>query len=205
LTVVVENTNAPASEFTYTPDTAGSKPSRDIVLDGWRINAYRLERETYIYDTTFGDPAFDGKTVSDYSRLRVSIAIERKRRLSFFTLVAGVYVAVALSSITFLLGAYNGRRRTNLLAGTLFAVLVNQRVAESVIGRTEQITLLDQIHILAMIYVFAIALAGIYAQRLHDSGAEKEAGRWDKRGFWVTLSSYAVFNVLLMAIASHRG
>jgi hypothetical protein len=205
LTVVLENTNAPASEFTYTPDTAGSKPSRDIVLDGWRITDYRIERETYVYDTTFGDPAFDGKTLSDYSRLIVSIAIERTKRLSFFTLVAGVYVAVALSSITFLLGPYNGRRRTNMLAGTLFAVLVNQRVAESVIGRTEQVTLLDQIHILAMIYIFAIALAGIYAQQLHDSGAEKEAGRWDKRGFWVTLSSYIVFNVLLVTIASLRG
>ena len=103
LNVLLENTNAPASEFTFTADTAGSKPSRDIALDGWRITDYRVQPETYIYDTTFGDPAFDGKTLSDYSRLRISIAIDRTKRLSFFTLVAGVYVAVALSSITFLL------------------------------------------------------------------------------------------------------
>ena len=204
LRVVTENTNAPASEFTFTADHAGSKPSRDIALDGWRITDYQVRPETYVYDTTFGDPAFTGKTLSDYSRLVVSITIERTKRLSFFTLVAGVYVAVALSALTFLLGAYNGRRRTNMLAGTLFAVLVNLRVTESVIGRTEQITLLDQIHILAMLYIFGIALAGIYAQNLHDGGAEKEAGRWDRRALWITSISYAAFNVVLVAVAAFR-
>jgi hypothetical protein len=112
---------------------------------------------------------------------------------------------VALSSLSFLLGAYNGRRRTNLLAGTLFAVLVNQRVGESVIGRTEHLTLLDQIHIVAMIYIFLIALAGIYAQVLHDRGREQEAARWDRWGLWVTGASYVLLNAVLVGAAALRG
>jgi hypothetical protein len=205
LRVVLENTNAPASEFSFTPDQAGSKPSRDIVLDSWRMTDFKVQSQTYIYDTVFGDPAFAGRSQSDYSRLVVLMSIERTRRLSFFTLVAGVYVAVALSSLSFLLGAYNGRRRINLLAGTLFAVLVNQRVGESVIGRNEHLTLLDQIHILAMIYIFLIALAGIYAQVLHDRGHEQGAARWDRRGLWVTAASYVLLNAVLVTAAAMRG
>ncbi|HEU4687255.1 MAG TPA: hypothetical protein VFS23_02785, partial [Vicinamibacterales bacterium] len=147
LRIEIENTNAPASEFAYRADRAASQPSRDIVLDGWRITRFDIQEATYVYDTNFGDPAFAGKKQSDYSRLQVGVAIERTKRWSFVTLVAGVHVAFALSAIAFLLGPYNGRRRANLLAGTLFAVVVNQRVAESVIGRTEQITLLDEIHL----------------------------------------------------------
>ena len=147
LTIAIENTNAPASEFAYRADRAASQPSRDIALDGWRISGFEIKEQTYVYDTTFGDPAFAGRKQSDYSRLLVSARIERTKRLSFLTLVAGVYAAFALSAIAFLLGPHNGRRRANLLAGTFFAVVVNHRVAESVIGRTETITLLDEIHL----------------------------------------------------------
>ena len=151
LRIPMENTNAPASEFSYRADRRGSRLGRDISVDGWQVSNFDIRAQTYIYDTTFGDPAFAGKEQSDYSRLEMSISIARTKRWSFVTLVAGVYIAFALSCLTFLLGPYNGRRRTNLIAGTLFAVVVNQRVADSVIGRTEHITFLDQIHLVGMI------------------------------------------------------
>jgi hypothetical protein len=198
LTVIIENTNAPASEFAYRADRAASQPSRDITLDGWRISGFDIREQTYVYDTTFGDPAFAGRKQSDYSRLVVSASVERTKRFSFLTLVAGVHAAFALSAIAFLLGPYNGRRRANLLAGTFFAVVVNQRVAESVIGRTETITLLDEIHLVAMVAIFAIALAGIQAQRLFDRGAAEQAARWDIRGLWTACFSYVIVNVALI-------
>jgi hypothetical protein len=202
LRIIIENTNAPASEFAFRADRASSQPSRDIALDGWRITGFDTQEQTYVYDTTFGDPAFAGRKQSDYSRLLVSISVERTKRLSFVTLVAGVHIAFALSALAFLLGPYNGRRRANLLAGTLFAVVVNQRVAESVIGRSEQITLLDEIHLFAMVAIFAIALAGVQAQRLFDRGATEEATRWDSRGLWVTTVTYVVVNVALVWFAA---
>jgi hypothetical protein len=205
LRIVVENTNAPASAFSFHADREGSKPSRDIQLDGWRITRFEIAEQTYLYDTIFGDPAFHGEEVSDYARLVLSVSIERTRLLSFLKVVTGVYVAVALSTLAFLLGPYNGRRRTNLLVGTLFAVLVNQRVAETVIGRTESLTLLDEIHLVAMLYIFAIALAGIYSQWLFDQGHQEQATRHDLRGFWIASVSYAVVNVALVGSAALRG
>lgn len=205
LRIVVENTDAPASAFTFTADREGSKPSRDIRLDGWRITGFALDAETYVYDTIFGDPAFDGRQESDYARLVLSVSIERTKLLSFLKVVTGVYVAFALSTLAFLLGPYNGRRRTNLLVGTLFAVLVNQRVAETVIGRSESLTLLDSVHLVAMVYIFAVALAGIHSQRLFDQGRQEQAARHDIRGFWITSVSYVVVNLALVGGAAWRG
>lgn len=202
LRIIVENTNAPASEFAFRADRQSSLVSRDLALDGWRVTSFDVEPTTYVYDTTFGDPAFVGKKQSDYSRLLISIAVARTKRWSFITLVAGVHVAFALSALAFLLGPYNGRRRANLLAGTLFAVVVNQRVAESVIGRTEHLTLLDQIHIVAMLLIFLIALAGVKAQQIFDSGAQEAAARWDRRGLWTTGLAYVIVNVALVVTAA---
>jgi len=205
LSIVVENTDAPASSFAYVADHQGSKPSRDIRLDGWKITGFSIEAFTYVYDTIFGDPAFAGKSSSDYSRLAVTASIARTKLLGFGKLVAGVYVAFALSALAFLLGPYNGRRRTNLLVGTLFAVLVNQRVAESQLGRTESVTLIDQIHVLAMVYIFAIALVGIYSQWLFDRNRQDRAVRVDVVGFWVTCVSYGALNLALIWAAAIRG
>ena len=99
----MENTNAPASEFSYRADRRGSRLGRDINVDGWQVSNFDIRAQTYIYDTTFGDPAFAGKEQSDYAS-RMSISIARTKRWSFVTLVAGVYVAFALSCLTFLLG-----------------------------------------------------------------------------------------------------
>jgi hypothetical protein len=202
LEILVENTNAPASAFSFAADREGSKPSRDIHIDGWRVTGFAIDEKTYVYDTIFGDPRFNGEAESDYARLSVSISVARAKFFSFVKLVAGVYVAVALSLLAFLLGPYNGRRRTNILVGTLFAVLVNMRVSESVIGRTESVTLVDQIHMVAMVYIFGIALAGIYAQWLHDSERVEDAARADATGLWVAALSYVIVNAALIASAA---
>lgn len=205
LRIVLEHTADPASTFSYKADAEGSKPSPEIDLEGWRITNFRLGQETYIYDTVFGDPAFVGKKQSDYSRLVLTVSIVRTKRWSFIKLIAGAYVAFALSVLVFFLGPYHGGRRTSLLGGTLFAVLVNQRVAESVLGRVEQLTLIDVIHVVAMVYIFAIALAGIYALQLHNNGHEERARRSDRRAFWITSVSYVIVNLLLLAGAAIRG
>ena len=205
LRIVIEHTADPASKFSYTADHEGSKASPEINVDGWRITNFQTGQETYIYDTVFGDPAFVGQKQSDYSRLVVTVSLARTKRWSFIKLIAGVYVAFALSSLVFFLGPYHGGRRTSLLGGTLFAVLVNQRVAESVLGRVEQLTLIDVIHVVAMIYIFAIALAGIYAMWQHNNGQEEPARRTDRRAFWITAVSYVVVNLALLAGAAIRG
>lgn len=84
-----------------------------------------------------------------YSRLTVLLPIQRVKYASFFKLATGVYVALAVGMLSFF---YEIRQpsvvsaRTSLLGGCLFSALVNMRGSESVLGRTESLTLVDQIH-----------------------------------------------------------
>ena len=49
-----------------------------------------------------------------------------------------------------------------------------------------------------MVAIFAIALAGIQAQRIFDRGATEEAARWDVRGLWTAGVSYVAVNAALI-------
>jgi hypothetical protein len=96
LRIVVENTDAPASQFFYTADRKGSKTSGDIQLDGWRVTSFDIREQTHLYDTAFGDPAFAGKEESDYARLIISISVARTRLGLWLSFVSYVAVNAAL-------------------------------------------------------------------------------------------------------------
>ena len=197
LAMEIEHTAAPASQFRYTADVAGSKVNPEIRLDSWRVTDFSVHEYVYLYDTVFGDPAFEGKEVSDYPRMKVEISIERKKMIGFLKLTAGVYIAFAFAMLAFFLGGETGAR-TGLLVGTLFAVLVNQRVAEAVLGRVEAFTLVDRIHVTAMVFLFAAAFVSLLTRRLHLQGKEQLAARIDRYGVVSSTILYVAVNLLIV-------
>ncbi len=204
LTVEIEHTAAPSSIFSYTADRDGSKPGRDIELDGWVISDFTIDEYTYVYDTVFGDPAFSGKDESDYSRLRITTSVHRKSIIGFFKLTAGVYISFSLAMLSFFLWSETGAR-TGLLVGTLFAVLVNQRVAESVLGRVEAFTLIDQIHVTAMAFIFAAAVGAILIRALVQRDRHELAKKLDRLGVIGSCVFYIAVNVIIIRAAALAG
>jgi hypothetical protein len=70
--------------------------------------------------------------------------------------------------------------RTSLLVACLFSALVNMQDSESVMGRTESLTLLDRIH--PQCYIFAGALATVFSQLTAEAGQAKQAMWLDPSG-----------------------
>jgi hypothetical protein len=64
--------------------------------------------------------------------------------------------------------------RTRLLVACLFSALVNMQGSESVMGRTESLTLVDRIHLVA-VYIFAGALATVFSRLTAEAGQAKQA------------------------------
>ena len=64
---------------------------------------------------------------------------------------------------------------------------------------------IDEIHLVAMVFIFAIALAGIYSQILFDREQKEAAERNDRRGLWIAAISYVVVNLALIGSAAIRG
>ena len=208
LKISLEEVVQDASGFIYTPDFKNSGYPRDLKLGGWKITNFILQEEKVAYQTTFGDPELVSRQ-GIYSRLTVSIPIQRIKYISFFKLTAGVYVAFAVAMLSFfyetgvpsLVSA-----RTSLLVGCLFAALVNMRAPESVLGRTESLTMVDGIHIVAIFYIFAAALATVFSRLTTESGQGKRAMWLDRRLLFQFFTiSFIVINVLFISHAAIVG
>lgn len=131
----------------------------------------------------------------------ISIYIARDSVISFFKINAPVYIAFAISLLAYFLDVATG---TGLLAGTLFAVVVNQQVSESLLGTVETLTLVDMIHITAMIYILATAVVIVYSH-LQDRAEEVLPIHRHRRSFSITWISYVVVNTIIIATAAIAG
>lgn len=205
LKIQLEDEGQDISKFIYTPDLDTSGYQKDMSLGDWKIINFKLEELQVPYPTNFGDPSTDKKRQAR-SRLVVSINVHRQKALSFFKLVAGVYAAIAVTTLSFFLESavpplFSGRM--SLLVGLLFAIVVNMRVVESAIGRTESITLADFIHIVATGYVFVAALFAVYSRFQSEAGHGRFARRMDRHVFFpLFLISFIVVNVVAIAYAA---
>jgi hypothetical protein len=173
-------------------------------LEGWQIRDFRIEQVNFPYRTSFGSPGIK-REINYRSRLVISITINRESKISFFKLVIGVYAAVALSIMTLLLDEDFGDRM-GIFVGTLFAVIVNLQAATSDLGSTNSVTLIDFIHMIAIIYIFISAILLVYTRFLSESSKD-QSSRYLMRHIAVPIlaGSFVVLNIVVIAHAAIVG
>jgi len=84
--------------------------------------------------------------------------------VGFVKLVAGVYAAIGIALVSFLMApdqapVFSGRM--TVLVGALFATVVSMQVGDSLLGAPEAVSLVDEIHIVALLYVFVAAVMAV--------------------------------------------
>ena len=204
LTIALEETGKNSSQFVYTPDFDNSGYQTKMELDGWKITSFKIAEQKVAYASNFGNPEIVSPQDS-YSRFVVSIDIERVKFFSFFKLTIGVYIAFAVAMLSFFYDSAQtslASPRRAIYIGALFATLLNMRVQESVLGRTEDLTLVDQIHIATILYVFGTGIVSVYSRLISESGKQKQAMQLDRRVFFGLFTlSFVVFNVIAIAYA----
>lgn len=204
-----ESVRADASKFVLTPDYRHSGFSPSINDGDWIASDFSLDEVEHIYATNFGKPDrhLDGKGA--YSRIKVEITLQRARITSFYKLCTGVYAAVIIAALAFLMDVREPdivSGRTGLIVGCLFAAIVNMQQAESTLGLSEDITLTDTIHIISIIYILVAALFALLAYLRCERGLEDFAQRMDRRIYLpIFLSSFAVVNAVVIAYAAIIG
>jgi hypothetical protein len=206
LDIVLEEGVADTTTLGYSADTNNSGYNEDIQLEGWHITDFAIEERTVDYATTFGDP--DISDGSSYARLVASVQLERESMAGFFKLVAGVYVASAIVLLSFLMNPEYGNifgGRMGVLVGALFATVLSLRASEAVLGTTESVSLVDRIHIIAMVYIFIAALITVFVRRAYESGKEEHAKRRDRVGLRVLGISFVLINGLVIILAAIAG
>lgn len=187
-------------------DRAGSGYDKGIAPEGWRIAAFDVERHTRENATDFGDPARSGRSAHEH--VLVTVELQRASVVGFVKLVAGVYAAVAIALVSFLMAPeqapiFSGRM--TVLVGALFATVVNMQVGTSLLGSPEAVSLVDKIHIVALAYVFVAAVMAVISWRDYDSGRESRARCRDLVSLCVFGASFLVINAILIALAAVAG
>jgi hypothetical protein len=190
----ITGSDAPA----FGVDRAGSGYDKRIAPEGWRIAAFDLERHTRLTATDIGDPSRSGTSAQEH-RL-VTFELQRESAVGFVKLVAGVYAAITIGLLSFLMAPEHGRM--TVLVSALFATVINMQVGNSVLGSPEAVSLVDEIHIVAVIYVLIASVMGIISWRDYDSGRQDRVRRRDLVSLFVFGSSFLVINVIMVALAA---
>lgn len=196
LTIRIAETISDVNTLSYVPDGVGSHLDPNTRIAGWRVTGVRLGTRTITYQTRFGDP--DPRTSnSRWSEALLLIDVRRNGFGIFLKIIMVAYIAFALVMLSFLMDAPVFSSRISMLVGCLFATVVNMRASESVIGRTDSFTLVDQIHLLVAFFIFVSAVLAL-AMRHGDA---EHARRIDRRTAVVSIVVFVVANALLIGRA----
>jgi hypothetical protein len=207
LTIVMEESTEYADIFRYEADSPDLIPLPDVRLDEWRFVGSDLEATTATYLTTYGDPSQPDGT-SEYALLVATVSLERNDLMGFIKLTFVVYIAFLISLISYFLHMNNPTMlaaRMSVISGTLFAVAVSMRTATSALSTEERLTLVDKIHITALVAIFVDASAALASYLLLERGRpEAEVKRFNHIMMIVVVVGFVVTNVGLISSAAIR-
>lgn len=198
-----------SNTFFLTPDYQHSGFDLAISRGEWIARDFSINEVSQRYATNFGRPDKNASEDGVYSRIRVEITLQRARVTSFFKLCTGVYAAVVIAGVAFMLDMREPdivSGRTGLLVGCLFAAIVNMQQAEATLGMSEDVTLTDSIHILSIVYILAASVLAVVTYLRCEAGEEDRAKRIDRRVCMpVYMASFLVFNLVIIAYAAIIG
>lgn len=203
LKIEIEHGLLDVDQLVYQPNNQISNYQKTIVFDGWKITKFRLQEYTKRYETTYGDPTLDPTQGSQFSHVDVEIFIQRSSLIIFAKLTTVVYLALAISLAVYFVQEFEARMGT--LIGALFAIVINQQVVDSTLGKADGFKLIDAIHITAMFYLLVAVILTILSYRDGEQGREEIAIHRDFLSFKISAISFVIINLILIGYAAIAG
>lgn len=196
------------SKLVLEPDLKHSGIHPDINLeDGWKITKFTVESGITNYATNFGDPRVTTDK-ANYSKLIIAFEIQRTSYMSFVKLVTGVYIAFIICVLCVFFDVSQNDLFTaslSILVGCLFAVFVNLQVAESVLGTVDGLSLIDEIHIMTMLFIVIVCVVQTIFHMLYKGIEKKNMRRIESLVLGVLIALYVLINTILIVSARLAG
>lgn len=193
LRVSIENSQFDSRSLVFVPDSLGKHYDPRFTLNGWTIDTFKVSSKIKAYETAFGDEELS-KPHSEYSSFRVSIGLERKAMGLFWKMFLGMYVAFFIAFVCFFIHVDHIDARFGLSVGALFAVVGNKYVIDSALPESTSFTLVDTLHGITLLFIFATIVSSVFALNTIKKGDIKTADRYDRITAQVLLIAYAILN-----------
>lgn len=197
----IENSQFDSRYLVFAADTLGKHYGR-YTINGWDVDSFNISVDKKIYETSFGDASLD-KPQSEYSTFRVVIAIERIGPWDLFLKIfLGMYISFLISYICFYIHADSIDSRFGVSVGSLFAVIGNKYIIDSSLPESASLTLVDTLHGITLLFIFAVITSSAYALKLYKQNKAKQANRFDMITAQVLLLVYIILNIWFISRAN---
>ena len=157
-------------DFTYNQLRFVSNNTDTIVNDGlelgeWNIIGANIFGTRSKVSSALGDPANANLAETTFAAADLSITVARSSRLGFWKMITGTIAAAMLAFIAFFIPLKIPVPRFALIAGSVFTNVISMRNTSIDLSAMGVITLIDQIHILVMIFIGISAFMSIWSIR----------------------------------------
>lgn len=158
--------------------------SPNFQVEGWNIKRFVVETREEAFSTAFGDPTRPDAKQTLYLHLEIVIDIERSDVWTFLKLVGPVYIASILTLLSFLMDDKDNEYltpRLGVLGGVLFAIVLNMRSVQEMLGETNGLSLMDKTHLLSLaLAVPATAAATAWTFLIRNGWDAARVLKWDR-------------------------
>lgn len=174
------------SRLRFIDDGTASIVDSNLKIPGWDIEGASLYAGKTTYRSSFGDPRIPKDSEVTYAAADVSITLKRTNYAAFWKLTIAAFVAAGLAIPAFFV-RLDAQSRLGLLTASVFADVLSMQSASSDLGAVEYVTLVDNIHIVVLIYTFIATVFVLYTHAHHMHLESLQSLKWS--GYRVGLTS----------------
>lgn len=200
LKVQIENALFDNQSLVFKPDVKGSTFDKNEAIDGWEIVNFKVTESTNDYETGFGDPR-PSRSLQNFSSFLIEMDIQRNAWGLFMKIFIGMYIAFLISIISFTIKPEELEPRFGLPVGGLFATVGNKYIIDSILPESSSFTLVDSLHTLTFLGIFATLVVSAIALKYHDNGNKEDAIAVNKKGSRWVIWIYVAANAIMIGLA----
>lgn len=201
LRLSIENAQFDASQLVFAADTSGQHYDKRFTLSGWSIDSFDMNTGKKIYETNFGDESIM-LPQSEYSAMKVKIGIKRDAWGLFWKMFIGMYIAFLIAYVCFYIHADSIDSRFGLSVGALFAAIGNKYVIDSSLPESTSFTLVDTLHGLTLLFIFAVITASAVSLNMIKKNKYEKSVRFDMIIAQCLLIIYVGLNIYFVTNAN---
>jgi hypothetical protein len=201
----VEENALDDSRFVYRADVRNSAYNTRIDPADFRITRFRIGVVDAVYRTNFGDPRLKQEGSSRYSQLVIEFQLTREDITGFVKQILPVYVAFLVGLISFLIWSNDNEvamvARLGILGTALFTIMLNLRAVDETLGTILNVTLVEEIHFISLLYVLVGVANTTYIMKLLINPLAQPAARhFNNRVFVIATGFYLIANIVAIAL-----
>jgi len=199
LSLLVENSTEPFARVVYLPDATATGYDSNIRIPGWQVTGLTAHPYIHDYGTNFGE--IGAPEASRYSTIKFSFDLARNINLFGWKLLLPLLIVMLTNWFALFLKPTHIEVRTVMPATALLTAVLMRQSAMDAIPECPTLVLMDQIYVLAYVFIVLTLLQIIWASIKMDKDSPDSIARImtiDKRSFLAQITGFSVLLGLLL-------